>query len=241
MRVNNLCGSGQYSGFYMNDASVAGGHLHDRARSRPRCRTAACASTARRKTAATPSPARFFAYGAGAGCRRTIGPTRSSRSSSSAWHRLSPTRSTRRSAARSCATSSGSISPTSTRTTRSSSPAPRSPTAARRSAQSQGNYSAVTRLTWQATLARQGALLSRPAVQRRGLQRVQHAADHHAGGLDQRVRPRMGPASQVVADDLEQAAARGRPLLLQPALRAVLHVERRADATCRAWSRPRAG
>ena len=65
--------------------------------------------------------------------------------------------------------------------------------------------------------ARQDPLLSREAVQRRVLQRLQHAADDDAGSVDRRVGPRLGAAGQVDADDVEQAAARSRHHLLRPA------------------------
>ena len=43
-------------------------------------------------------------------------------------------------------------------------------------------------VTWAATQPRQVPLLSREAVQRRVLQRLQHPPEHHARGLDRRVR-----------------------------------------------------
>ena len=202
MRVNNLCGSGQFSGFYMNDASDRRKSPSRPAPSRPRCRTAACASTARRKTAATRFSGTFFAYGAGSGAagRQPLrrGEGRPSRSRSQASP--TPSRSTRRSAGRSSGTSSGSTSPTSTRTTRSTSPAPRSPTAAAPSASRWATTAPSAALTWQASQQRQDPLLSREAVQRRVLQRLQHAADDHARSVDRCLRPRLGAAGQVDAD-----------------------------------------
>ena len=77
----------------------------------------------------------------------------------------------------------------------------RSPTAAAPSARRRATTARVGRLTWQAIAARQDPLLSRSAVQRRVLQRLQHAADDDAGSVDRRVRPRLGAAGQVDADD----------------------------------------
>ena len=149
-----------------------------------------------------------------------------------------PGRSTRRSAGRSSATSCGSTSPTSTRTTRPTSPARRSPTAAARSARRRATTARSTRLTWAAPRARQDPLLSRSAVQRRGLQRLQHAADDDARGVDRRVRPRLGAAGQVDADDHRTSCCS------KPASRTTRRatsrtaVPRSARATCRGSNRP---
>ncbi len=85
-----------------------------------------------------------------------------------------------------------------------------------------GNYSAVTRADLGGHEPRQDPFLHREAVQRRVLQRLQHARQHDAGGVDRRVRRRLGAAGQVDPGHVEQAAARGRHLVLQPAVRAEL-------------------
>ncbi len=79
----------------------------------------------------------------------------------------------------------------------------------------------------------QGAVLSREAVQRRVLQRLQHPADDHARSVHRCLRRRLGAAGQVDAGAVQQAAVRRRHLLLPPALRAELPRDGRA-------ARPRA-
>ena len=102
---------------------------------------------------------------------------------------------------------------------------------------SMGNYSGVGRVTWAGLEPRQDPLLPREAVQWRVLQRLQHAGDHVAGSVDRRVWPRLGAAAQMDADPVEQAAARGRHLVLHAALRAGLHVERGTARSRRTWNR----
>ena len=134
-------------------------------------------------------------------------------------------RSTRRLADRSPKTSPGSTSPTSTRTARSTCRARISPTAARptatrwattaASAASRGRRRAKTRF---ASTSRSSSTASSSTAST-------PTADHDAGSVDRRLRPRLDPPGAVDARAVEQAAVRGRPRLLQPAVRTELHGE----------------
>ena len=200
MRVNNLCGSGQFSGFYMNDASIqevtftTGAESAEmqngglRINSMPKDGGNTFLGHLLRLRRGQPAAGRQ-PIGCGEGRRRFR-------------NRASPTpiRSTRRSAVRSSGTSCGSTSPTSTRTTRPTSPAPRSPMAAGRSGRRRATTARSTATDVAGLAARQDPLLPRAAVQRRGLQRLQHAADDVAGSVDRCVRRRLGAADQVDAD-----------------------------------------
>ena len=88
---------------------------------------------------------------------------------------------------------------------------------------------------------RQDPSLRREAVQRRVLQRLQHARHDLAGGVHRCLRQRLGAADQVDARAIEQAAARGRHLVLQPAVRAELHARRSGLSISPAWNRRRTG
>ena len=103
-----------------------------------------------------------------------------------------------------------------------------------------GNYSGVGRLTWQAIAARQDPLLSRSPVQRRVLQRLQHAADHHARSVDRRVRPRLGAAGQVDADH-HRTSCCSRPASYYNQPYEQNYRDTSARAICRGSNRPPTG
>ena len=237
LRVNNLCGSGQFSGFYMNDASVqevtfttgaesaemqnGGLRINSTPKDGGNTFSGTLLRLRRRQPAAGRQPLRR-----GQGGRH-----------SAAGHRLYLRRSTRRSAARSSATSCGSTSPTNTRTTRPTSPAPTFADGSRRSARRMGNYSAVTRLTWQAT--------QRDKV-RFYLDR-QFNGEFYNGfntlpttitrSVDRRVRAGLGAAGEVDADHHQQAAARGRASRTTRRTTSRTADRKSARATSRAWNR----
>ena len=104
----------------------------------------------------------FFAYGAGSGLQSDNRTEAMKRADGDSRSRASPSpsRSIRPSAARSCGTSCGSTSPISTRTTRTTSPSSTFADGSRAFRESQGNYSAVTRLTWRRRAATSSASIS---------------------------------------------------------------------------------
>ena len=212
MRVNNLCGSGQFSGFYMNDAAIEEVTFTTGAES-AEMQSGGLRINSTPKDGGNTFSGTFFAYGAGSGLQAD-NRTDAMKSGPAAIPQPAspiPGRSIRRSAGRSRETSCGSISPISTRTTRPTCQLavrrwqPRLPAGAgqlqRRDAPDLGGVE-----------PRQDPLLSRSAVQRRGLQRLQHAADDDSGSVNRRVRPWLGAAGQVDADHHQQAAARCRHL-----------------------------
>ena len=74
MQINTLCGQGQYSGFYLNDAAAQEITYIDRRRVGGDRRAAACASTSRRRTAGTASRAASSPRAPPGLCRPTIDP-----------------------------------------------------------------------------------------------------------------------------------------------------------------------
>ena len=91
-----------------------------------------------------------------------------------------------------------------------------------------GNYSGVGRVTWAASSKDKIRVYVEKQFNGEFYNGFNTLATTSPEGVDRRLRPRLGAASQVDARPVEQAAARGRHLVLQPAVRAELHVERRA-------------
>ena len=85
-----------------------------------------------------------------------------------------------------------------------------------------GNYTAVGRLTWQASARDKVRFYVDRQFNGEFYNGFNTLADDLAGSVDRRVRTRLGAADQVDADHHEQAAARSRHLVLQPAVRAEL-------------------
>ena len=217
MRVNNLCGSGQYSGFYMNDAAIEEVTFTTGAES-AEMQNGGLRINSTPKDGGNTFSGTFFAYGAGSGLQadnRTdamkSGPAAIPQPGI-AYHLADQSVVRRTDHA---ATSCGSTSPTSTRTTRPTSRARTFADGSRAFRQSQGNYSARRRaLTWQAS--------QRDKI-RFYLDRQFNGEDYNGFNTlptttpeasTDAFGPRLGAAGQVDADDDQQAAARSRPLLL---------------------------
>ena len=129
MRVNNLCGSGQYSGFYMNDAAIEEVSFTTGAES-AEMQAGGLRINSTPKDGGNTFSGSFFLWGASGSLQSDNRSDEVIAANVPQPQSPTPIRSTRRLAARSCATSSGSISPTSSRTTRSTWPARSFPTAA---------------------------------------------------------------------------------------------------------------
>ena len=103
MRVNNLCGSGQFSGFYMNDAAIEEVTFTTGAES-AEMQNGGLRINSTPKDGGNTFSGTFFAYGAGSGLQadnRTDAHEDAARRRFRTRHRLSPGRSIRRSADRS--------------------------------------------------------------------------------------------------------------------------------------------
>ena len=157
LRVNNLCGSGQYSGFYMNDAAVQE-LTYSTGSESAEIQSSGIRVNSVPKDGGNKFSGSFFLYGQGSCAagrqphRRDEGdpgqglPLITIAGTAYDWQ-INP--------------SFGGpivegqalvlLRPTSTRTTRSTCRARTSPTAARRSASAMGNYSGVGRVTWAAS------------------------------------------------------------------------------------------
>ena len=221
MRVNNLCGSGQFSGFYMNDASVQEVTYTTGAES-AEMQAGGLRINSMPKDGGNTFSGTFFAYGQGSSLQADNrsdavkpyittagtaydyqinpsfgGPLKKDK----LWFYFTYKYQDNKFYVPSSKFADGS-------------PAFRN---------AMGNYSA----RGPAHLGRiehgQDPRLRREAVQRRVLQRLQHAGDDVAGSVHRCLRQRLGAASQVDAGAVEQAADRGRSLVLQPAVRAELH------------------
>jgi hypothetical protein len=129
MRVNNLCGSGQYSGFYMNDAAVEEVTFTTGAES-AEMQSGGLRINSTPKDGGNTFSGSFFAYGAGSSLQ-SDNRSDEVRAANIALPEIAY-RSIRHSADQLFATSCGSTSPTSTKTARPTSPVRALPTAVRR-------------------------------------------------------------------------------------------------------------
>ena len=153
MRVNNLCGSGQFSGFYMNDAAIEEVTFTTGAES-AEMQNGGLRINSTPKDGGNTVLRHFLRLRRGqrpAGRqphRCDEGGTDGDRAAGDRLHMADQPVVRRADHAR---TSCGSTSPISTRTTRTTSRARTFADGSRAFRQSQGNYSAVTRLTWPAS------------------------------------------------------------------------------------------
>ena len=226
LRVNNLCGSGQYSGFYMNDASIQEVTFTTGAES-AEMQNGGLRINSTPKDGGNRFTGTFFAYGAGselqadnrsdevkaAGIPQPSiaytwqvnpsfgGPIKRDK----LWFYFTYKYEDNKTYVASSAFADGSRGV---------------PTGA-------GQLQRRHATDVAGLAARQDPLLCRPPVQRRGLQRLQYAPDHVTGSLHRRVRVGLGAADQVDADHHQQAVARGRTLLLHAGLRTELPRQRR--------------
>ena len=240
MRVNNLCGSGQFSGFYMNDAAIEEVTFTTGAES-AEMQNGGLRINSTPKDGGNRFSGTFFAYGAGSGLQadnRTdamkTGPAAIPQPGIA--YTLADQSVVRRTDHAGQAVVLRHLQVRGQQDLRRR--ARRSPMAAAPSASAMGNYSGIGRVTWQAS--------QRDKI-RFYLEKQFNGEFYNGFNTLPTTTPEAStdawgrgwvPQVKWTQTTAEQAAARSRPHVLRPALRAELPRARSARATCRGSNRP---
>ena len=226
MRVNNLCGSGQFSGFYMNDASVQEVTYTTGAES-AEMQAGGLRINSIPKDGGNTFSGTFFAYGQGSSLQadnRSDAVKPFITTAKTAYdYQFNPS-------------FGGPLKRDKLwfyftykyQDNKIYVPSSKFADGSQAFRNSMGNYSAVGRLTWAASSRDKIRFYLEKQFNGEFYNGFNTLRDDVARSVDRCLRRRLGAAAQVDARAVEQAAARGRPLVLQPAVRAELPADGRA-------------